>query len=45
MGGVPREIALPPGTRPGTIVVATSERCAYDGRIEPDEGFVVELES
>ncbi|WBH17465.1 alpha-amylase family glycosyl hydrolase [Sphingomonas radiodurans] len=44
MGSEPRDITLPPGSHPGAILVATSERRAYDGRIKPDEGFVVELE-
>ncbi|QNE31868.1 DUF3459 domain-containing protein [Sphingomonas sp. NBWT7] len=35
---------ITPPARPGRIIAATGTRTAFDGRIDGDEGFIVELE-
>ncbi|WP_088368053.1 alpha-amylase family glycosyl hydrolase [Sphingomonas dokdonensis] len=43
LGSQPRRVTLPDGTDAGRIIVATGTRERYDGTINADEGFVVEL--
>ena len=43
LGSTPRDVALPDATRPGRIIVATGTRATFDGTIDADEAYVVEL--
>ncbi|WP_066781246.1 alpha-amylase family glycosyl hydrolase [Sphingomonas sp. CCH5-D11] len=43
LGSEPREVTLPDATRPGRIIVATGTRDMFDGTIDADEAYVVEL--
>ena len=43
LGSAPRRVTLPSGTDARRIIVATGTRERYDGTVDADEGFVVEL--
>ncbi|MDF2493426.1 alpha-amylase family glycosyl hydrolase [Sphingomonas sp.] len=43
LGARQQDIVLPAGARAGRIIVATGTRDAFDGTLDADEGYVVEL--
>lgn len=43
LGSTPHDVALPAAARPGRIIVATGARTTFDGTIDADEAYVVEL--
>ena len=45
LGGSPREISLPAGTRVTEVIESTLARQSYDGMLRPDEGLILKLEA